>query len=215
MEHRGAGPGKAHAGRAICSIACASASRPAACCITARANGIRASRCRAGRLTCYWRTDGVPLWHDRALLARDEHATTDSAAGRAALSRRRWRAGWASIPSTSIPRSKIRSTICSRSASCRSTSIRWTTIWRTRTSASGCAASSSAVSNTPVGYRAAAAARLGQERTRSGRPGLWMLRGQHLFLMPGDSPVGLRLPLPSLPWVAPSEAPQLCPSIRW
>ena len=45
--------------------------------------------------------------------------------------------------------------------------------------------------------------------------GLWMLRGQHLFLMPGDSPVGLRLPLPSLPWVAPSEAPQLIPWIRW
>ena len=39
--------------------------------------------------------------------------------------------------------------------------------------------------------------------------GLWMLRGQHLFLVPGDSPVGLRLPLPSLPWVASLEAPQL------
>jgi uncharacterized protein (DUF2126 family) len=39
--------------------------------------------------------------------------------------------------------------------------------------------------------------------------GLWMLRGQHLYLLPGDSPVGLRLPLPSLPWVAASEAPQL------
>ena len=28
--------------------------------------------------------------------------------------------------------------------------------------------------------------------------GLWMLRSQHLFLLPGDSPVGLRLPLESL-----------------
>jgi uncharacterized protein (DUF2126 family) len=41
--------------------------------------------------------------------------------------------------------------------------------------------------------------------------GLWMLRGQHLFLVPGDSPVGLRLPLASLPWVSTSEAPQFLP----
>ncbi len=42
--------------------------------------------------------------------------------------------------------------------------------------------------------------------------GLWMLRGQHLLLLPGDSPVGLRLPLPSLPWVAPGEAPESHPA---
>ncbi|MBV8846149.1 MAG: transglutaminase family protein [Bryobacterales bacterium] len=41
--------------------------------------------------------------------------------------------------------------------------------------------------------------------------GLWMLRGQHLYLIPGDSPLGLRLPLPSLPWVSPEEAPQFYP----
>ncbi|HXB70286.1 MAG TPA: transglutaminase family protein, partial [Candidatus Acidoferrales bacterium] len=39
--------------------------------------------------------------------------------------------------------------------------------------------------------------------------GLWMLRGQHLLLVAGDSPVGLRLPLASLPWVAPDEAPKI------
>ncbi len=49
VEHRRAGPGKAQAGGATCWTACASASRRAGCCITARANGIRANRCRAGR----------------------------------------------------------------------------------------------------------------------------------------------------------------------
>ena len=39
----------------------------------------------------------------------------------------------------------------------------------------------------------------------------WMLRGQRLLLTPGDSPVGLRLPLPSLPWVAPQDARQVHP----
>ncbi len=41
--------------------------------------------------------------------------------------------------------------------------------------------------------------------------GLWMLRGKHLVLMPGDSPIGLRLPVTSLPWVAAAEYPYLCP----
>jgi uncharacterized protein (DUF2126 family)/transglutaminase-like putative cysteine protease len=37
--------------------------------------------------------------------------------------------------------------------------------------------------------------------------GPWPLRSEHLFLLPGDSPVGLRLPLESLPWVAKADLP--------
>ena len=37
--------------------------------------------------------------------------------------------------------------------------------------------------------------------------GLWMLRGRHLELIPGDSPIGLRLPLERLPWEDPEERP--------
>ncbi len=44
---------------------------------------------------------------------------------------------------------------------------------------------------------------LGRVRGGSGPgwvSGPWFLRQEHLYLMPGDSPIGLRLPLDSLPW---------------
>jgi len=41
----------------------------------------------------------------------------------------------------------------------------------------------------------------------SWKSGPWPLRGDHLFLLPGDSPAGLRLPLESLPWVSKADFP--------
>ena len=39
--------------------------------------------------------------------------------------------------------------------------------------------------------------------------GAWFLRSQEMFLVPGDSPMGYRLPLDSIPWVSESEYPHL------
>ena len=62
---------------------------------------------------------------------------------------------------------------------------------------------------TPRGYvlpvqRSQAAARWISER--------WLLRAGKLFLMPGDSPIGLRLPLDTLPWAPAEEVPASYPA---
>ena len=46
---------------------------------------------------------------------------------------------------------------------------------------------------------------LGFGGNRRWATGKWFLRGDTLFLIPGDSPIGLRLPLDSLPWADPDK----------
>ena len=43
----------------------------------------------------------------------------------------------------------------------------------------------------------------------------WFVRDERMYLMPGDSPMGLRLPLDSLPWVSKTDLPMMIPQDPW
>ena len=45
--------------------------------------------------------------------------------------------------------------------------------------------------------------------TSSWASGAWFFRPERMYLIPGDSPMGYRLPLDSIPWVKESERPYL------
>ena len=47
----------------------------------------------------------------------------------------------------------------------------------------------------------------GQEGGPRWSTGPWFFRDERMYLIPGDSPMGYRLPLDSLPWVAPADYP--------
>ena len=55
----------------------------------------------------------------------------------------------------------------------------------------------------PVGYALPIAREAGGARWRTGP---WLLRGERMYLVPGDSPMGYRLPLDSLPWASEADA---------
>ncbi len=156
-------------------------------------------------LTCYWRTDGVPLWHNRSLLAQEQFKSdfgplearhfSETLARRLGLDPEYVNPAFEDpvyylqkerqLPINVDPVDNRLSDAAERE--------RLRKVFERGL-------------DTPTGFV------LPVQRTPGlngpeWQTGLWMLRGQHLFLMPGDSPVGLRLPLPSLPWVSPSEAP--------
>ena len=51
-----------------------------------------------------------------------------------------------------------------------------------------------------VGYALPLQARIFADQTHQWESGKWFLRSERLYLVPGDSPMGYRLPLDSLPW---------------
>ena len=65
--------------------------------------------------------------------------------------------------------------------------------------------------NAVVGYALPLQRRQLPRGDRQWASGRWFMRAEHLFLIPGDSPIGYRLPLDSLPWVAAEDYPYIYP----
>ncbi len=138
-------------------------------------------------LNCFWRRDGEPAWGDAAWLSdetADPRVSVDTAA--------RFIAGIAERVGLD-PR-------CAFGAY----EDRFHDDWRRLRLPSNALPDASTVAppDVPAGYV------LPLARTPSGaawHSAPWFLRRERCYLAPGDSPLGWRLPLDSLPWVAPLE----------
>jgi uncharacterized protein (DUF2126 family) len=156
-------------------------------------------------LTCFWREDGVPMWHDRELLAREEdeyHFTALNAQCFAETLARRLGAD----PEYTNPAFEDPVFYLQRERQLPVNVDPVDNHLEDPAERERVRKVFERGLNNPTGF----VLPLQRGEGKNGpewQTGLWMLRGQHLYLTPGDSPVGLRLPLPSLPWVAADDMP--------
>jgi uncharacterized protein (DUF2126 family)/transglutaminase-like putative cysteine protease len=156
---------------------------------------------------CYWRTDGVALWHDPKWVADPEHDygfTSDDARQFAeALSKRLAVSPHAVIAAYEDPYEYVHKegllpyNVDPRDSKLEDAEERERL---RRVFARGL--------DTPVGF-VLPLQRIWGKDGREWQTGLWMLRSRHLYLIPGDSPIGLRLPILSLPWTPASQRQQI------
>jgi uncharacterized protein (DUF2126 family)/transglutaminase-like putative cysteine protease len=152
-------------------------------------------------LNAFWRGDGEPVWRDPGLLSDDDHSDTataaDAAAFAGALAER-----LGLDPALVNPahedihyylwkEKRLPANVVTEDAKLRDPLER---ARLARVFGQGLAASVGSV--LPL--------RHGAQGWESAR---WFFRDDVLFLLPGDSPIGFRLPLESLPWADPSAIP--------
>jgi uncharacterized protein (DUF2126 family)/transglutaminase-like putative cysteine protease len=159
-------------------------------------------------LSCYWRKDGEPIWHDDSLFARENHSYGHGE--REAID--------FIAELTRVLGVKSKYVIPAYEDA-------WYYMWRERRLPSNVDPLKSRLEDEEERARLGKIFNQGLNKVAGyvlpitpvkgdvpgWKSGSWFLRSQHLFLLPGDSPMGLRLPLDSLPWVIPSEYPTVIP----
>ncbi|MBO1078132.1 DUF2126 domain-containing protein [Roseomonas haemaphysalidis] len=151
-------------------------------------------------LNAFWRADGEPVWQDPALLADDDHADDATAADALALARDL--AGRLGVGAARVIPAHEDALFY---------------LWKEQRLPANVSPEDSRLRD-PL-ERARMARLFGQGLGESvgavlplrhdghWRSARWFFRDATLLLVPGDSPIGLRLPLDSLPWVDPAAIP--------
>ncbi|OIO74185.1 MAG: IMP dehydrogenase [Zetaproteobacteria bacterium CG1_02_53_45] len=161
-------------------------------------------------LGCYWRSDGKPLWHNRKLLVTTDGGGRQETADALLFARhlaqqlrldegyvipayedvvqiidqeQRWPENFDPLKSD-LKKADARRRIALMLESGIGKAVGYVLPLKALPAKAG---KGKAV--VPTGFRSSS----------------WPLRREHLYLIAGDSPLGLRLPLDSLPWLAPGE----------
>ncbi len=159
-------------------------------------------------LGLYWRGDGEPIWRDPSLVA-DESAPAGLPSG---------------VAQTFISELAERLGVNPRQAVAGYEDV-WYYLWKERRLPVNIDPLDSKLSNAEDRARLAKVFEQGLEKIvgyalplrrapyaddpNPWLSGAWFLRSERMYLVPGDSPMGYRLPLDSIPWVSESEYPYL------
>jgi uncharacterized protein (DUF2126 family) len=160
---------------------------------------------------CHWRKDGEPIWRDAALFAHDEARTPGLSVEQARGFIRDLAERLQIDPAFSIPGYEDA----------------WYYMWRERRLPVNVDPLKNELEDPLERARLARIfeqglgavvgfvlplRRAGADGTRYWQSAPWFVRPATLFLLPGDSPMGYRLPLDSLPWGAAREFPYIYPA---
>ena len=159
-------------------------------------------------LSCYWRKDGQAIWHDDSLFANEgvNYGHTEK------------EAAWFIHQLAHILDVKAKHILPAYEDA-------WYYLWRERRLPINIDPHESRLEEKEERARLARVFNRGlkkivgyvlplRRRSEGGASwtsGPWFLRQERLFLIPGDSPIGLRLPLDSVPWVGRSDYPYVNP----
>ena len=157
----------------------------------------------------YWRGDGLPLWHDAGRIAREDADTNPTIEQAAALAR-----GIAQRidvdPSFVAPAYEDPVTFVNKEAGLPENVSALDSKLDDPEERMRLARAFRRGLNTPAAF-VLPVQRWNATDVRRWRSERWSTRSGRVQLVPGDSPAGFRLPLGSLPWLAPSDRSFIAP----